>query len=110
MCGNEGELWLTDEEMSKDVSLWERAEFSVPGLNLPPPTPNTASCSDQWFCGKMSAEWFQKHVESVDHDDDRARRDWSKKESELKKGPNRFAPQWKEFMEGKMYQDPDCLP
>ena len=92
------------------LSLWQRIGDALPGVSEPElQKPGTCTSSD-WFCGKMDDEWFQKHLLEIDHSDDRARRDWSKKDSEVNKGPNRFAAQWKEYVEGKPYTHPEDLP
>ena len=110
MSRGPGEPWLSDTAVADSLSLRQRVKeaFAVVPESDPEHLGSSASCD--WFHGKMSTEWFQKHMIDIDHSDDRFRRDWSTKESESKKGPNRFAKQWAEYMDGRCYTDPDDLP
>ena len=105
-----GEPWLEDTALQDEFSLWERVKLSVPGIDEPHGTTTGTSGSDDWFHGKMPISWFHKYLVCVDHSDGRSRRDWSKKESEICKGPNRFAKQWAQFMSEDEYSDTADLP
>jgi hypothetical protein len=99
-----------ENSVDDDISLWDRVAEAVPEGGHEATVEAKASGSDDWFCGKMSDHWFKANMSEVDHRDDRVRRDWSLKVSEGKKGPNRFANQWSEFMAGIPYTDPTALP
>ena len=98
MSHKEGDLWLPDSEEADHISLWSRVATALPGTDEPPPTRPGTSCSNDWFNGKMQRSWFDTHLVQIDHSDDRFRRDWSLKASEIPKGPNRFAKQWRQYV------------
>ena len=97
MSEGAGEAWLPDTVSADHMSLYQRISGAIPGLVEDDAEPVGSSTSGDWFHGKMSPEWFDRHLVQIDHTDDRFRRDWSTKASEEAKGPNRFAKQWQEY-------------
>ena len=105
-----GELTLADSVMADGISLLDRVKDGLPGLESENSSGGNTSVSDQWFNGKMSDEWFVKRMLLIDHEDDRHRRDWSMKTSELKKGRNRYEDLWREWVAGKEYSNLEIYP
>ena len=110
MSEGAGAAWLPDTVSADHMSLFQRISSALPGVEEKGSEPVGSSTSNDWFHGKMSPEWFDKHLVQIDHADDRFRRDWSTKDSEKLKGPNRFAKQWQEYMAGMEYSTPEDLP
>jgi hypothetical protein len=105
-----GEVLTQDRSTRSWVDLVTRVKDGLPEMLEANSSGGKTSVSSEWFRGMMTEQWFEEKLLLVDHEDDRSRRDWSKKKSELKKGKNRYDWMWEEWMKGVPYSQVERYP